>query len=329
MATGDYPRHSLERALRIPRGILEQNAGKECTDQEAARYIKVKYNKGPFNVELVSATKYGLLERPSKGHVALTDIARRVLKPQSPDDERNGLREAALKAPVISAVYAHYRGESLPEATFFDNALTDKFAVPAAKLNEFKDIFFETLTYAKLIVETDGKRMLTDVSDQPSAEAATKESAKKLERSVRVEKADTVFVMMPFQEPLGAYYEKLYKPAIENAGLTPVRADSDIFGSGKIVDQIWSGINNAKVLVAELTDRNPNVFYELGLAHALQKPVVLVSSNQGDVPFDLKHVRVIFYDRSDPFWGQKLIEKVKENILSALKDPNEAILFSK
>jgi len=91
------------------------------------------------------------------------------------------------------------------------------------------------------------------------------------------------------------------------------------------MDQVWSGINNAKVLVAELTKRNPNVFYELGLAHALKKPVVLVSSNEEDVPFDLKHIRVIYYDVTDPFWGQKLVEKVAENIISAIKNPEEAI----
>jgi len=110
------------------------------------------------------------------------------------------------------------------------------------------------------------------------------------------------------------------------AGLSPVRADNEIFGTGKIMDQIWSGIHSAKVLVAELTNRNPNVFYELGLAHALQKPVVLVSSNEVDVPFDLKHIRVIYYDVSDPFWGSQLIDKVAENILSAIENPEEAVL---
>jgi nucleoside 2-deoxyribosyltransferase len=88
---------------------------------------------------------------------------------------------------------------------------------------------------------------------------------------------------------------------------------------------VWSGINDARVLVAELTQRNPNVFYELGLAHALEKPVVLISSNEADVPFDLHHIRVIYYDVSDPFWGQKLIDKISENILSAIENPEEAI----
>jgi hypothetical protein len=91
------------------------------------------------------------------------------------------------------------------------------------------------------------------------------------------------------------------------------------------LDQVWAGINSAKVLVAELSTRNPNVFYELGLAHALQKPVVLISSNEADVPSDLRHIRVIYYDVNDPFWGNKLTDKIAENILSAIKNPDEAV----
>lgn len=130
---------------------------------------------------------------------------------------------------------------------------------------------------------------------------------------------------MPFASPLGDYYSIIYKPAIEKAGLKAIRADDDMFSTGKIIDQIWSGINRSKVLVAELTSRNANVFYELGLAHALKKPVVLISANEEDVPFDLHHIRVIYYDKNDPFWGQKLIDKVAENIISAIKNPEEAL----
>jgi hypothetical protein len=132
--------------------------------------------------------------------------------------------------------------------------------------------------------------------------------------------------MMPFSDPVGNYYRTIYEPAIKRAGLRPVRADDDMFTTGKIIEQVWSGIQTAKVLVAELTGRNPNVFYELGLAHALQKPVVLVSSNEKDVPFDVQHIRVIYYNVFDPFWGDKLIAKISENVLSAIQNPGEAIL---
>jgi hypothetical protein len=323
-----YPRNALEKSLRIPKAILEQNAGKPCSLKESANFVGVGV-AGPYQVEVSSGIKYGFLERPTQGLITVTDRAKKILRPQDPQDRLDGLRDAILTAPVISDVYAHYRGENLPDKQFFHNALTDTFGVPSDKVGEFEEIFLESLKSAELISDQDGKTRIIDVSrhsDVPNIHSST---LKKLEKSVKVDASDTCFVMMPFAPPLGDYYAKIYKPAIEKAGLRPVRADADIFGTGKIIDQIWSGINSAKVLVAELTSRNPNVFYELGLAHALEKPVVLVSSNDSDIPFDLKHIRVIYYDMTDPFWGSKLMDKVSENILSAIEHPEEAILSRK
>ena len=133
-------------------------------------------------------------------------------------------------------------------------------------------------------------------------------------------------MVQPFTAPYDGYYETLFKPAIQQAGLRPVRADDEVFGSGKIMDQVWRGIRDAKILIAELTTRNANVYYELGLAHALGKPVVLVAADGEGVPFDVHHIRVIYYDITDPFWGQKLIDKIAENIQSALTNPEEAVL---
>jgi hypothetical protein len=320
-----YPRNAVDKSLRIPKAILEQNAGKPCTVKESAAFLGVGA-AGPYQVEVSSGIKYGFLERPTPGQIAVTDRAKRVLRPQDPQDKLDRMRDAVLNAPVISEVYGHYRGENLPDTQFFHNALVDTFGVPADKVIEFQEIFIESLRAAELLTELDGKTRIIDVSQGSNITGARSPTLKKLEKSVKVDAGDTCFVMMPFTAPLGDYYSKIYKPAIEKAGLRPVRADTDIFGTGKIIDQIWSGINSAKVLVAELTTRNPNVFYELGLAHALEKPVVLVSSNEDDIPFDLKHIRVIYYDMTDPFWGSKLLDKVAENILSAIEHPEEAVL---
>ncbi len=326
--TSNYPRHSLEKALRIPKAILEQNAGKEVTDKEAAKFLGITNTRGSFSVELSSSLKYGFLEKPGTGLVKPTELAKRILRPQSSEDELKGLREAVLKAPVISDVYKHYRGENLPDRQFFENALIDTFKIPREKISEFIEIFTESLNKAKLIENIGDKQRIVDISSERNSPIVdTTNEFKKLSKAASITATDTCFVMMPFAAPLGEYYSKIYEPAIEKAGLKAVRADDDIFGTGKIIDQIWSGINSAKVLIAELTSRNPNVYYELGLAHALKKPVVLVCSNEQDVPFDLKHIRVIYYDMYDPFWGTKLIEKVAENILSAISNPIETILF--
>lgn len=320
-----YPRHPVDKALRIPKAILEQNAGKECTVSESAGFLGVGA-AGPYTVEVASGLKYGFLSRPSPGALAITERAKQAIRPQEPEDQLNALRDAVQGAPVFADVYGHYRGENLPDTEFLQNALVDKFKVPADKVSEFLDVFLGSLRASQLLSEHDGKLRVVDASSTGRGSAVESFTLKKLERSVKVGSTDSCFVMMPFAAPLGGYYEVLYKPAIEKAGLLPVRADAEIFGSGKIMDQVWAGIRRAKVLVAELTSRNPNVFYELGLAHALRKPVVLVSSNEEDVPFDLKHIRVIYYDVMDPFWGQKLMSKVAENILSAIDNPEEALM---
>jgi hypothetical protein len=327
-----YPKHPILKSLRTPQAVLENNAGKECTPREAARFAGVGWS-GQLGVEISSALKYGLFERPSPGKVKPTDITRRIVKPQTPTDRVDAIREALLRAPLISDIYKHYRGENLPdESSFLANTATETFKIPVDRVNEFISVFLEDLEAAQLLEEVNGKKRVLDITHTPSdvagvASITTDDHLKKVSKGVTVGATDTCFVMMPFAAPLGGYYASVYEPAIKKAGLTPIRADTDIFATGKIIDQIWAGLNRAKVLVAELTGRNPNVLYELGLAHALHKPVVLISSNEADVPFDVRHVRVIYYELTDPFWGEKLIAKVAENIVSAIKNPQEAIQF--
>lgn len=317
-----FPRHSLLKAMRIPEAIFDQNAGKACARAEAASFFGLSSPVGPFAVEIGSGVKFGLLDQPESGKIQPTALARKILRPQNPDDKIDGYREAILKAPDISEVYQHYRGENLPDDQFFRNTVVESYGVPAELFLEFKEVFLDSLETAELLSRHDGKVRVIDATSSAGKE---NDLFKQLERTTEIDANASCFVMQPFGAPLGSYYEKVYKPAIEKAGLKAVRADADIFATGKIMDQVWRGISSAKVLVAELTSRNPNVFYELGIAHALRKPVVLVSAKEEDVPFDLQHIRVIYYDTSDPFWGSKLIEKVSENILSAIKNPEEAV----
>ena len=72
----------------------------------------------------------------------------------------------------------------------------------------------------------------------------------------------------------------------------------DLKTPGNIMDQVWTGIRGADVVVAEITGRNANVFYEIGLAHALGKEVILISQ-ESDAPFDIKASRRVTYQTSD------------------------------
>jgi hypothetical protein len=123
------------------------------------------------------------------------------------------------------------------------------------------------------------------------------------------------FVLMPFEASREKYYVQIYSPAIDDAGLSPRRGDS-LFRSSPIMGDIWKFVQESMVLLADLTGRNANVFYELGLAHAIGKPVVLVAETMDDVPFDLRGLRVLTFDRNNPDWGQTL----RTLIAAALKE---------
>ncbi len=125
------------------------------------------------------------------------------------------------------------------------------------------------------------------------------------------------FVLMPFAEKFQPLYEDHIRPTIENAGLRCERAD-EIQGTSLITWDIWEKINRSRFLIAELTDQNPNVFYELGLAHALSKDVVLLTQSMDFVPFDLKVLRCILYEFT-PRGIQKLEKSLEATITALMK----------
>lgn len=103
-----------------------------------------------------------------------------------------------------------------------------------------------------------------------------------------------VFVLMPFHNEFRDIYKIGIKSACENVGAHCERVDEQIF-TESILWQVYSQIARADIIVAEMTGRNPNVFYEVGYAHALNKQVILLTKNAKDIPFDLKNYPHIIY----------------------------------
>lgn len=104
---------------------------------------------------------------------------------------------------------------------------------------------------------------------------------------------DLVAVMMPFDAKFTPVYETL-REASADAGMRCQRAD-DIWKNEHILDDVLELIWTARVVVADLTDRNANVFYETGIAHTIGRDVVLTTQNMEHVPFDLRSIRALTY----------------------------------
>lgn len=131
---------------------------------------------------------------------------------------------------------------------------------------------------------------------------------------------------MPFKEPLNSYFRNLVAPTIESTGYVPLRAD-DIYSTRAIIKDIFNEIIKAKFIIADLTGRSPNVMYELGIAHALEKPVILIISDKDDLPFDLQHLRIIKYKTQDVDWQDKLIDSLKRTIRNVIDNPQISLAW--
>lgn len=138
-------------------------------------------------------------------------------------------------------------------------------------------------------------------------------------RPVRRTHTFECFVLMPLKEPFKAIYSEAIEPVAAELGISCGHAEG-IFGPGRIMRDIYSSITHAQVIVADLTGRNPNVFYELGIAHEQGKQVVLLSQNMDDVPFDVRDLRVVLYDWDDAAADiEGLAERLRPNMAEALR----------
>lgn len=134
------------------------------------------------------------------------------------------------------------------------------------------------------------------------------------------------FVMMPFSDqgdyPKGHFtkvYEQIFAPAIIKAGYKPYRVDENTI-SDSIINKIFEGVQNCEMALCDLSNRNPNVLYELGLRQAYNKPVVLVKDEKTENIFDVSVISTV------PYTSNRLYENVleaQEKICESLKATGE------
>lgn len=119
-----------------------------------------------------------------------------------------------------------------------------------------------------------------------------------------------VFVLMPFHADFDDVYKLGIKAACIESGAYCERVDEQIFHNS-ILSRIYNQISKADIIVADMTGRNPNVFYEVGYAHAMGKQVVLLTKMAEDIPFDLKHYPHIVYGSSISHLKDELAKRIE------------------
>jgi hypothetical protein len=185
----------------------------------------------------------------------------------------------------------------------------EKTEYAIARLNEkLTDTKPEFNAVNHLIV--DGQRRVSSIDRNPIDVSSFLESMQINEIETQYED-DLVFVLTPFHPREKLTYSAIVE-AFENFPVRVQRGDEDNIRT-EILSHIVQKIVSARLIIANISSRNPNVMYELGIAHALGKKVIVISSNEDEIPFDFRSRRLLFYkSRND------LISKLKEEIARKL-----------
>lgn len=125
------------------------------------------------------------------------------------------------------------------------------------------------------------------------------------------------FIVMQFTEEFDALYSDVIRPTCEKYGYEAIRGD-DIYNNGLIIKDITTSLQEASVIIADITPDNPNVYYEVGYAHAINKPTILLCERAREkLPFDVSGFRTLFYDNS--IGGKNQIEERLAKHLDSIK----------
>lgn len=318
-----FPRRTLEEALKVAQAIEDKFAGKPAATDDLIRALGYSgKNDWRLRELIISAEQYGLIEgRVNSKSIKLLEIGSNIVAPKDPKQRQEFLKKAFENVKEFQSVAEHYKGKKIPESEYFVNTVNKEFGVPKERVSKFSEIFLANIDYLQLFGPS------SSTTGEPSEDGPSQIQGLPVSATSIVggrEHINTCFVLMPFGNYYDMYFNDLYSPAIKDAGLDPERADS-IFTTGTVMEQIWERIKKASVLVAELTGKNPNVFYELGLAHAHGKPVILITGSLEDVPFDLRHVRIITYDIKRPKWGEEIKRDLIKYLRSAKEDAKGSI----
>jgi len=305
-ATRPYPKVVLAKALEVAQQIKDKNGGNPWTPAEVAAALGMGAHSPAFYYLTAAARDFGLtLGTRDTPQIELTDLGRAIVYAPSPDAEKAKKLEAFQKIELFTKVLAHYKGSNLPEMKYVGNTLESKFGLAPQFHEEFSRVFKENCAYLGI---TSGEAPAEGEHGGPST-VTVGEPAKK--SGVRA------FVVMPFTEkgdarPKGFFTEvlrSLITPAAVEAGFNVQTANRQ--GSDVIQSTIVNDLLDADLVIADLTDHNPNVLFELGLRMAAEKPVALVKALGTGRVFDVDNMLRV-YEYQPQLWRSTLEQDLPE-----------------
>lgn len=307
-----YPRRPLEEATRVPVALKEQYGGNPRPPDDVAQALGYPSRSSTtFFYQAAASRDFGLTAggRDST-EIGLDDRGRRYAYAESGDVEQAVLKEAFLSVDIFRRVFEYYKGPGLPEKKYLSNVLEGQFGLHPEVHDEFIELYKRNTDFVGLTG-----------SDAPAGALGpgTPPSPGLRPDVVTVEEPEgdtsgrsSCFVIMPFNEKTPEYREGFFQevlksiigPAGKQAGFAVSTANRE--GSDVIQSTIVNRLLDDDLVIADLTEHNPNVLFELGMRMAFDKPIVLIKAKGTGPIFDVDNMLRVF--EYEPALWQSTVE---------------------
>jgi hypothetical protein len=311
-----FPRTTLEEALKIPLAIKDHNGGNPWEPEEIRKAIGAGTGGNAWFYLTAASRDYGLtIGTNAAEKIALSDLGRELVYAPNSEAEQKLKVQSFLNVNVFKQVLEYYKGSNLPEMKYLGNTLQKEFGLAPETHAEFSRIFRENCQYLGITSGLPANASITGEGSEDQMPSPGTVTLAEAGGSSLI-----AFVIMPFVErapehPTGFFAEvlrSLITPAAKESRFTVKTANRQ--GSDLIQSTIINNLINADLVIADLTEHNPNVPFELGVRMAEDKPVVLIKALGTGPLFDVDNMLRVF-EYSPNLW-QTTIEKD----LPALRD---------
>ncbi|WP_433942640.1 hypothetical protein [Brevundimonas diminuta] len=336
-----FPASTFEEPLEFARAIFRIGSGQPVKRLTLFDQLGKSPESGGSRQLIVNAGKYGL----TRGGVQADNIE---LTPegQKAVDEQVTRREQARvwtelaisRIEPFQKLYDKFVGNKLPAHAVLIDAAKDAGIEPEHAA-EAVDTFVVNLRFAGLLKTLSGAERIISLdmllSELPAASSPSSSSSPSVPSgsiitSEHAQFESTCFYIAPIgdegSEPRkhsDLFLGSIVEPALETFGLQVIRADS-IDKQGIITRQIIDYIMRSRLVIADLSFHNPNVFYELALRHAIKLPIVQLIRSTDKLPFDVNQMRTISIDTADIYSLVPRIDSYRAEVANQVRRALEA-----
>lgn len=351
-----FPALSYEECLSLGSAIWEFASGQRIRRLTLFDQIGKSPESGPSRTLITTSNKYGIIDGATQSeYIELTSAGSAATNPDStPHVKAKANFELAIKSnDFLFQLYDQYKEMKVPSQQVMMDFLSEK-GLDSDNQQRCVDLFLVNAKYIGIIKVMSGteriisiEHLLEDIGQAPDASAAfnivdsthtandsapSAEPKEPVSISVNDEWDKTCFYITPIgadgsEQRLHAdlFMGSIVEPAVSELGLQVVRSDT-INAAGMITSQIIEHLVKSKLVIADLSFHNPNVFYELSLRHSLGKPVIHLIRSSDTIPFDIHSFRTIKIDDSSIYAFVPQIESYKAAVSAQarqlLSDPD-------